>query len=383
VRVIDISSKTAYEGLKTYRRTVALIDVSDDDSYVLDVFRARGGINHRLSYHGPAAEANATEIRLVKQATGTFAGPDVEFAKLDGENSDFYRKSGFTYLYDVERSEQSVDTPFTVDWKAEDKRGRIKEGHEPHLRLHALTPCNEAALASGDPPQNKSGNPRKLRYLIQSRLGKNMESQFVTVLEPYDRMPFIRRVQRLKVEHNSDLNVAEVAKTSVAAVLVELENGTTDILISCEEPTQVRVEGGIEFDGQFGMIRFKDGQVKYMRMSNACLLKAKDFELIRDVCAYAGRVTKVDAIDPQNNLVFLEPGLPKDAKLVGKIIHFKNDLPLDTSYDIKAVGDGWISTGDITIVAGFNDPNNFDSGYKYLVNPGDEYVVPCLSGLNR
>jgi len=383
VRVIDVSSKTAYEGLETYRRTVALIDVSDDDSYVLDVFRARGGVNHRLSYHSQAAEANVTGIQLVKQMTGTFAGPDIEFAKLDGENSDFYRQSGFTYLYEVERSKQPVGIPFTVDWKAEDKRGRIKEGHEPHLRLHALTFCDEVALASGVPPQNKSGNPHKLRYLIQSRLGKNMESQFVTVLEPYDRTPFIRRVRKLEVEHNSALNAADIARTSVAAVAVELENGTTDILISCEEPTQVKVEGDIEFDGQFGMIRFADGQVKSMRISNARLLRAKDFELICDVCAYTGKVTKVDANAPQNNLVFLEPGLPKDAELVGKVIHFKNDLPLDTSYDIKAVGDGWISTGDTTIVAGFNVPKDFDSGYKYLVNPGDEYVVPCLAGLDR
>ena len=73
-----------------------------------------------------------------------------------------------------------------MDWRVEDTRNRIPEGSEPHLRLHALTPADEVALASGDPPQNKSGNPRRLRYLIQSRLGEDMSSQFVTVLEPYD-----------------------------------------------------------------------------------------------------------------------------------------------------------------------------------------------------
>jgi len=208
-----------------------------------------------------------------------------------------------------------------------------------------------------------------------------MESQFVTVLEPYDKMPFIRKVRKLKVEHNANIN-------SVKAVAIELENEVTDILINCEVPTLVRTADGIEFDGQFGMVRFVDGKVKLMRMSNARLLKSPPlgkggkggFKLTCEKPSYKGKVTKVDASDPENNLVFLEPALPKN--LLGQTIHFKNDLPLDTSYDIKAVGNGWISTGDITIVAGFNNPQDFNSGYKYLVNVGDEYVVPCLAGMD-
>ena len=221
LRVIDVSSQTAYEDLETYRRTVALVDVSDTDSYVFDVFRARGGTKHRLSYHGPAQTATVTGISLVKQQTGSFASPDVEFATLTGERAAFYKAGGSTYLYDVARSPAPVDTYYTVDWKCEDLRVRIKEGKEPHLRLHALTPCDEVAIASGDPPQNKKGNPRRLRYLIQSRLGQNMGSQFITVLEPYDKKSFIRQARMLEVEHDGDPN-------SVAAVAVDLKNGTTD-----------------------------------------------------------------------------------------------------------------------------------------------------------
>ena len=376
LRVLDVSSKAAYQGLKTYRRTVALIDVSDDDSYVLDVFRARGGTHHRLSYHGPAEAATVAGIELAAQGKGTFAGPDVPFAKLDGGKGAFYRRSGFSYLYDVARTTQPVAGGFTADWKAEDKRGRIARGSEPHLRLHALTPCDEVALASGDPPQNKRGNPRRLRYLIQSRLGKEMASQFVTVLEPYDTTPFIRRVRRLKVEHAADPN-------AVAAVAVELASGATDVVVSCEEPTRVVVEGGVELDGQFAMVRLVAGQVTCMRMANARLLKAAGVELASDVAAYRGKVTRVDTSDPHDSRVFLDPPLPRDAGLVGQTIHFANAVPWDTTYDIKAIGDGWISTGDITIVAGFKDPKDFASGHKHLVNPGDGYVVPTCAGLDR
>ena len=375
VRLIDLSSETAYD-VDTYRRTAALIDISDDDSYVLDVFRARGGKNHRLSYHGPAPAAMVTGIELRKQAKGTFAGENVKFGEFyDGDESvkgswkyyGRYRGSGFMYLYDVERSTAPVRRVYTVDWKAEDGRGRIQEGHEPHLRLHALTDCDEVALASGDPPPNKPGNPRRMRYLIQSRLGENVESQFVTVLEPYDRTPFIRHVRRLRVKHQADPN-------SVVALAVELENGATDVVISCEEPTRVHVEGDVQFEGQFGLVRLFQNEVKCMRMSHATRLMAKGIELTSPVAAYTGKVTRVDVSNPQDNRIFLEPALPPGAKLVGQTIHFRNSVPWDTSYDIAAVGDGWISTGEITVVAGADE---------HLVNPGDEYVLPVNAACDR
>ncbi len=376
LRAMDVDAKRAYSGIETYRRTVALVDVSDVDSYVFDVFRARGGKNHRLSYHGPAETATVSGIEMVKQPTGTFASPDVEFATLSGDLADFYKKSGFTYLYDVARSGNAVDTYYTVDWKCEDLRGRIDEGKEPHVRLHALTPCDEVATAAGDPPQNKRNVPRRLRYLLQSRLGEDMESQFVTVLEPYETTPFIKQVRALTVEHDADPN-------SVAAVAVDLVDGTTDILISCEERTQVKVEGGIEFDGQLAMIRLLNGELKLMRMSNATRLSYGDTELLAEQPAYEGTVTDIDVSDPLNNAVLLDPPLPQDTDLVGQTIHFLNDNPTDSSYKIAEVTPAGISTGAITVIEGFKDATDYAAGYKYLVNAGDTYIVPCMVGLDK
>ena len=377
LRVLDASSSRAYEGVSTYRRTSALIDVSDENCYVLDVFRARGGANHRLTWNGLAQTATVNGVKLVRQARGTFAGEDVDFAEFyDGTPGSGYRGSGFMYLYDVERSTGPVNSPFTVDWKVENTEGRIAKGSEPHLRAHALTPCDEMALASGDPPQNKKHAIRRLRYLIQSRLGKNLESRFVTVLEPYDTTPFIRHTRELTVEQGAD-------PVSVVAVAVEMVNGVTDVLISCEEPARVRVEGGIEFDGQFGMVRFVNGSVKCMRMSNARRLTASGVTLTSPIAAYEGTVTKVDAANPEDNRVTLDPPLPLDTGMTGLTIHFKNDLPWDTSYDIMTVDDGWISTGDVTLIRGFKNRKRFDAGYTYLVKPGDRYVLPIHTRLDR
>ena len=42
-------------------------------------------------------------------------------------------------------------------------------------------------------PRSSAGAPRRMRYLILTRKGENLGSTFVTLLEPYDRQPFIRR----------------------------------------------------------------------------------------------------------------------------------------------------------------------------------------------
>jgi hypothetical protein len=375
LRVIDVACPSAYSDTAKYRRQVAMIDVGDNDSYVVDVFVACGGVNHRLSWHGPSAKAVVSGVELVAQGRGTFAGGDTKVGQLDGPQAKNYEASGFTYLYDVHRSQGPVANCWTADWKAEDRRQRIAAGSEPHLRIHGLTPCDELAMASGDPPKNKEGNPARLRYVIQSRLGSQVASQFVTVLEPYERQPFIRRVRALKTDRPGDADAP-------AAVAVELANGDTDVVILCQEPMRVKVDGRIELDGQVGMVRFSGGKVTSMRMVNGRRLSAAGVELRCETPIFRGKVAKVDATDSQNQRVYLDPPLPSQPDLLGRTIHFDNDVPWDTSFDIAGRGPDWVSAGEISLVRGFKVPTDFHSGYQYTINAGDRYEVPVAAGLD-
>jgi hypothetical protein len=65
------------------------------------------------------------------------------------------------------------------------------------------------------------------------------------------------------------------------------------------------------------------------------------------------------------------------------VIHFINSEQRDTSYDIRAIDGSAISTGDITIVRGLADPNDYAKGYDYLINPGDGYEVPIITEWQR
>ncbi|MDH7571757.1 MAG: heparinase II/III family protein, partial [Armatimonadota bacterium] len=54
VQLADASGESAYPGMVSlYRRTSALVDISAEASYLLDVFRVRGGQQHDWCFHGP------------------------------------------------------------------------------------------------------------------------------------------------------------------------------------------------------------------------------------------------------------------------------------------------------------------------------------------
>lgn len=83
VQLMDASADrvTYPHDTSLYRRTCALIDISPETSYLLDIFRVDGGYQHDYSFHGPPfpefTVSGAEPGPL--QAKGTLAGEDCEF----------------------------------------------------------------------------------------------------------------------------------------------------------------------------------------------------------------------------------------------------------------------------------------------------------------
>jgi len=87
IQLMDASAEIAYDSMVSlYRRTTALIDVSIQDSYLLDIFRVRGGQQHDWCFHGPPfPEYSVTGVPLGPvQEKGTLAGENVAFGAKPG-----------------------------------------------------------------------------------------------------------------------------------------------------------------------------------------------------------------------------------------------------------------------------------------------------------
>ncbi|SDS62394.1 heparinase II/III domain-containing protein [Actinopolymorpha singaporensis] len=273
VQLCDTSAPAAYTQTSTYRRLSAMVKVDDTDFYAFDVFRVVGGTDHHFSFHAAEGPATAEGLTLVDQPTGTYAGPDVPMPPDDAP----YRSnaSGFDWLDNVSR-DTSPTGRFSVDWKVKDTWGVHDPDPNLHLRLTMLSEVDDVAICDGTPPRNKPGNPPKLRYLLahrQAPAGKQLTSQFVSLIEPYVDRRVVRSVSMLPVRAID----GTIAAHEAAAVRVELTNGRVDHIVnSLRTDVMLKVELGnrqeLRFRGSFGIYSTRGGAPEYAWTHGASFL---------------------------------------------------------------------------------------------------------------
>jgi hypothetical protein len=368
VRLVDVSSDGLYPGTQTVRRTVWMVDVNERYSYVVDIVRLRGGNVHTLGWHSLSGKVTSGGLRLRAQGRGTFAGEDVEREEL---SPDWQQKAGYSFLYNVERDPNPPMT-FWVDYLIEDKQKRIAPGREPHLRIHNLTSLQEVALADGDPQRNRPDAPRPLKYVLLTRRGQALESIFVTVLEPYDREPFLQSVRLLPIASSSP-------GANPVAVEVITKDGRTDYILSLQAPGKATA-GDMRVEGANAFVAQRSGRIEIAKLMRGRELALRGFRLVVDTPAYTGTLQAVLPDDPMDQQLRLSTPLPKGVNCKGRVILIANDGIQDAGYMIESQPEPQtISLGSISLVRGFRDRNDHSKGVITNVRPGERYEIPTFA----
>lgn len=365
VTVADVDGGLVYDNVTTFRRCEVMVDVDDTDSYVVDLFWVRGGKNHRLIQNGGGPEVTTSSLDLVKQEQGTYAGENVEFGQFyDGPSNWDYDGSGFMFLNRVEKGQPQGD--FWVDWQIVEPRRTMPDDWEAHLRVHNLTPADEVALCDGFPPAYK-GNPPSLRYLLRTRYGEDLNTQFVSVLEPYGKTAIVKSARLLKSE--------VTAENFAAAVEVQLVNGRRDVILVTENGGKLEA-GGVALDGRVGFVRFEGETVVAQTLLAGHSLVAGQAKLTLGASAITGNLVGWNNDDPGSTLLKLDTALPKEG-LVGRYILIENKERSDASYLIQSVPDTHtVGIGCNSLAERFVDPRDYGKGIICNVSPGDSFVIP-------
>ncbi len=243
VSAAEVYAAKPYPQTSLYQRTIAMIDVSDEDSYLVDIFRVKGGEHHMYSLHGPEGDVETQGLSLVDQPKGTLAGENVEpYADLGLMKNHGADATGYQYLYDVRRDPKPSAQP-SITYKVVDTWHLLKEPKDVRLRMTLVNPPGEVILAHGDPPRNKRGNPKNLWYVLSPHEAN--QSTFVTVIEPYAGSPLIS-----KIERTDDGDTVTLTITTAS--------GRVDTIISALEPVRRKV-AGVEFAGRFAVISQENG----------------------------------------------------------------------------------------------------------------------------
>jgi len=257
-------------GGQQFERTAAMVDISDRDFYILDIFRVIGGSDHAKFTYSHFGTLTTSGLSL---------------------------KPAADYGHETQTRNFRADTApapgWTADWKVEDRLHLLPAGAEVHLRGTDLTAEAQAVIgeawisASGFSSNEDTWIPLVMvrRQAEQAPLA----STFVTVLEPYEKSPRIAAARRLA------LTTADGAAFPDANVAVEVAfaDGRRDLIVAAdaENPLGLRPsraagrvlavgEWGLRLDGEMAAVR-KDafGQVQRIALCKGRSLTVGDLSV--------------------------------------------------------------------------------------------------------
>lgn len=226
-----------------FERTMALVDIDEEDSYLLDIFRVVGGAEHAKFQHSHFGSITTRGLSLSPSA-------------------DFGHKTQMRNF----KTDENPKEGWSVDWKIEDRHRLLAKPADIHLRYTDLSRGVEASNCEGwistrlyDAKPEEAWIPRIM--VRRSAQEGPLASTFVSVVEPYEIQSKIKSVRRLEL-HNSD--GAELPDGNVA-VQVDLENGQRDLILAvdAEDPLErgkvsaiVQNDHDVKLEGEFCLIRF-------------------------------------------------------------------------------------------------------------------------------
>ncbi|MEG2857082.1 MAG: hypothetical protein RR994_00495, partial [Clostridia bacterium] len=376
VKVMDVDMPIAYRGTTSiYRRTVVSIAANDDVNYAVDFFRVKGGNEHVYSFHSQSDEVFETVglDNMMKQPTGSYAGPEVTW-KTTGMNN------GFSYLYDVRRAQRVESGEFAVDWKVKDFRKILKTTPNLHMRLTMLNDfgLSEVALAKGDPPAvNK--NPSGIEFVLARRSGKNLDSLFTTVLEPYKDERYIKSTEQIPADQIKRVGGAQPgANDVVKGVKVTLDNGRVDYIIyATSNKTVYNVANVFNFSGFVGVYSVTGNEVGFSYMNDGTLIGD-----VRGEDSYSGSVVGFTKENVAENTIQVKMDANVDlSKLSDQFMYIDNNASMNAAfliYDAKRLPNGNVemNVGDQSAITSFKNPSDLKGGFNYIIANGMQFKIP-------
>ncbi len=205
---IQVSDPAMIEGTR-YERTVALVDLDDEDSYVIDHFVVHGGKDHAKFFH-------------------SFFG-SVETHGLTLTDTDDY---GFgTEMRGFKRDEKPAEG-WSVDWTIDDHYKFFDTPRNIHLRYTDLTEDAAAYVAEMwvDEALYGSSGGTYVPCIMTRRASKDdapLLSSFAAVIEPYENAPKLVSIRRVPLVSATGAPLPDTA----VGIEISLKDGHRDLCI--------------------------------------------------------------------------------------------------------------------------------------------------------
>jgi oligo-alginate lyase len=265
VQGIRVGDSNLYRAvnLQQYDRTVFLIDRNDQDFYVLDIFRIRGGADHTKFSHGYFGDLSYQGLALQPQSDFGF---NTEMKEFKG---DAHPAAGWQVI-----------------WNIKDHYDYLAPGRHVHLAYLDASKNIEADVAKtwiafGFQNDQIEWIPS---LLLRHKGQDSLVTCFAGVWEAYEQEGKISRLRRslLQVDGRQDESALDVA------LAVEMKDGCRDYIVAMNEMNkdkqnhrQVSVaDWSLQTDGDFCLLRTdSERHVNKMALAGGTFIRYNGFEL--------------------------------------------------------------------------------------------------------
>lgn len=249
---------------KRYERTLAMIDVSDDNFYCIDVFRVAGGKDHAKFLHGYFGELTTSGLSLT----------DAEEFGHGAVMHDF-------------KKDVSPQPGWRADWKINDYFKYLPENKEIHFRHTDFTPNAHAYTCSAwiVAGEYNSNNEHWINSIMTRRQGQEpLSSAFVGIMEAYEENPSIKTIKRLPICAIDRIKPGTGRETELSESFVCLEitlaGGQCDVVIIADAEMKnksdviMQRDWKIQTDAELCLVRFdKNKTPVYVSFCNGMSLE--------------------------------------------------------------------------------------------------------------
>jgi hypothetical protein len=329
-----------------YSRWIGLIDVDDEDFYVLDIHRASGGDQHWWSFRGPHGEVTPEGLtNLTSWEEGTPAGEHIGYGEVDKMDTDDPNLLSLAHLYNCERGE--VDGPWGVSWELSGESGLS-------LHMRQLAEDGEVILGDGKPPiSSMEDPPYKFRWAVAHRTGEApLDSRFVTLIEATEtNRRIVRNIESVPITEEGD----------ILALSIETDSALDLVVNNAKCGPVTPVSGDWTFSGESGFARRTDSGAQQITLTGGTSFCLQDLGILKTTNTSTARVIGGDFSKRQ---VLVEKGtLPLDA-LIGEHVRFDSPNRSSTYRVIEATDSdaGICLTLDIDIRIGEGTADGFEDG---------------------
>lgn len=324
VALIDVDEGSGSEtlGPKAWGKRPAGLpkDIVTPNSYVFDVFRVSGGSAHTYCFHSQVNDPTGKQqprLNVDDIVPLDDAGPTERSATAAAYLKSF---SGERYYGTAPKNFEAV---FSLQKKREHPGKIVQAGAESRFlgqlfdaespdkftKLHLLGVEN-ALVMKGDL------HCTRWEYFIPNifvqRRGKNLESAFAAIIEPYAGEPFINSTERLNIPGN------ELDALRAVAVLVKTKNGHTDTLFADGRPDKVRHIGDLTVSAEFAFHSTDGDGLRQAALTGGRELTGPDIRIKVGAAERTGTIVKADY---HAKTVWIDEKWPKDAE--GGLVEIK------------------------------------------------------------